>query len=219
MISIIIPVHKEPAILPLLDHLEQLKGNKEIIIVDGEGGAIQEIRKKNIKLLTSKPGRAQQMNKGAQLAQDDILLFLHADTHLPNNALLLINEASKHYNAGAFNLGFTSNKLIYRTIAKVSTWRSRITRVPYGDQAQWFRKEFFQKINGYPEGFMEDLRIMKKVKQAGDKIRIINSTVKTSPRRWEQQGIIKNTLKNWIVTVLYYLGLKAETLKRVYNRL
>jgi hypothetical protein len=117
------------------------------------------------------------MNKGASLASSDILLFLHADTILPKNAFneILNILSSKDIKAGAFDLSFNSNKNILKIIARVASWRSRITKIPYGDQAIFIKKDIFEKIGKYENiPLMEDVNLMQKLKKQNYK----NKTIK-----------------------------------------
>ena len=160
------------------------------------------------------------MNAGAKIASNDILLFLHADTLLPNNALKYINETLKEKEivAGAFDLSFDSQKQTLKTIAKVASWRSRKTSLPYGDQAIFIRKDIFEKINGYEDIFlMEDVNLMQKLKKENYKIKIINHKVITSARKWENRGIIYTTLRNWILISLYFMGIHPNKLAKFYK--
>lgn len=195
----------------------------EIIIVDGDdhGSTIKGIKHGQSKKITSARGRGRQMNKGAALARGEILLFLHADTELPANAFesisTLFNEEENV--AGVFDLGIKSSRLIYRVVEKVVAIRNRLTRLPYGDQAIFIRKAYFQKMDGFQEiPFMEDVDLMRRLKKAGHKICIIPRRVQTSPRRWESEGVLFCTVRNWTLMSLYLLGVKPEKLWKFYYR-
>lgn len=222
--SIIIPVlHEAKNINPLLEHLQQFDENCEIIVVDGcpKRETIDNIRNKDIKKLISEEGRGRQMNTGAAIASGEILIFLHADTRLPVNALDRIRHIlqKKQYVGGAFDLSIRSDKLILKLIAKGASLRSRLTRIPYGDQAIFIRKDCFTKIGGYKEiPLMEDVELMQRIKKRGDKICILSDRVFTSPRRWEKEGIIYCTLRNWVIIILYLIGISPDKLARYYGR-
>ena len=96
--------------------------------------------------------------------------------------------------------------------------RTRLTKVPFGDQAIFMRKEYFAGINGYRDiPIMEDVELMKRVKKRGDRIVIISKKVMTSPRRYEQEGILYCTLRNWMVQLLYAFGASPERLVKWYR--
>jgi rSAM/selenodomain-associated transferase 2 len=171
-------------------------------------------------MVSSVRGRAEQMNKGADIAKGKILIFLHADTILPNNALDKINKIinNKEYKAGAFNLGIDSKKKIYKMIGFISSIRSRITRVPYGDQAYFINRNYFFYIGKFKKiPIMEDVELMNRIKRAKEKIYILKEKVRTSARRWEREGVIRCTLRNWALIMLYNIGFKPEKLASFYK--
>lgn len=223
--SIIIPVLKEEAIINgVIDHLQNLEGNeeREIIIADGDpkAGTLKVILRGDVKKVKSARGRGRQMNEGASVAKGEILLFLHADTELPSNALRLIATAmqDERYVAGAFDLGIKSERFIFRIIEYVASLRSRITDIPFGDQAIFMRKDYFDKIGGYKDiPIMEDVEIMGRIRRLGDRITIIKQKVNTSPRRWEKESIIGCTLRNWLLQIFYLLHVSPDTLSRLYR--
>ncbi len=225
MISIILPVlHEtrriEEAIARLRD--QDPRNEMEIIVVDGDadGTTIKAIRDEKVLKLTSKQGRAFQMNRGAAFARGDILLFLHADTLLPFRAPELVRAAmdDTRFVAGAFDLGFNTEHRVFRVTELYVSLRTRLTRVPFGDQAIFMRRDYFEKIGGYREiPLMEDVELMKRIRERGDKIMIIPEKVRTSPRRYEQEGIIYCTLRNWVVQALYARGVSAERLGKWYR--
>lgn len=224
--SIIIPVlHEAPNINGLISHLRMLTnaGDSELIVVDGsaEGDTLLAIAEGgNVRRLASPAGRARQMNAGAAVAAGDILIFLHADTHLPEDALTRIGEAMETptYLGGAFNLEIDSPRFMYRFIAATASLRARLTRIPYGDQAIFIRREAFLRLGSYPEfPIMEDLAFMRRLKKTGGKICIIPQCVTTSARRWEKEGVLYTTLRNWFLLAAYYLGASPEKLARHYK--
>lgn len=222
--TIIIPVlHEARNINPLLEHLQQLDENCEIIVVDGcpKRETIDNIRNKDIKKLSSEAGRGRQMNAGAAIARGEILIFLHADTRMPVNVLDRIRSTlqNKACVGGAFDLGIRSDKIIFKVIAMCASIRSRLTRIPYGDQAIFIRKDYFNTMGGYKEiPLMEDVELMQRIKKRGDKICILSDRVFTSPRRWEKEGVIYCTLRNWIIIMLYRIGVSPDKLARYYRR-
>ena len=226
-ISIIIPVLKEgEKIVELLDHLKKIQGNRflEIIVVDGDekGGTIQYLQDRNaVSTLRSPKGRARQMNNGAAKAQCDILLFLHADTFIPDNAFEQIDSVCQKdkYVGGAFDLGFDNHKWSFKLIAKIASLRSRITRIPFGDQAVFVKRSYFEKIGGFQDiPLMEDIDLMRRIKKNGGKVWIIPQKVTTSSRKWEEEGILYATLRNWRLQLLYLGGVSSEKLVHYYYK-
>jgi rSAM/selenodomain-associated transferase 2 len=226
-ISIIIPALNESAgINETIEHLNGLitaTGTAaEIIVVDGdpEGKTIAVIQDKSVATTAGQTGRAAQMNKGAQMAQGEIFLFLHADTRLPLEGLNLITAAcgERGYKTGAFDLAIESRRRVFRLIETMANFRSHLTGIPYGDQALFFPAGYFRALGGFAEvPIMEDIEIMRRVKKRGDKIVFLKQTVRTSPRRWEQEGVWKCTLRNWLLASLYVLGVAPQKLARFYH--
>ena len=221
--SIIIPVlHEESIINNCLEKLTSQFRDKdfEIIVVDGDftGSTINNIENKSIIKIISPPGRARQMNLGAQNANFHNLVFLHADTVLPANAFEQMEQALQTYKAGAFDITFSGPKLIYKLLSHIVSWRSRITRIPYGDQTIFMRKSYFQELGGYAEiPIMEDVELMLRIKKKQDKIKIISDRVITSARRWESEGVLFTMIRNQIISFLFYRGVPAEKLEKYYK--
>jgi rSAM/selenodomain-associated transferase 2 len=221
-ISIIVPVLYEGTIIcQLLNHLAESSEmiSHEIIVVDGDarGSTVSLISSSasHIKTLVAAPGRGSQMNAGAKQAQGKILLFLHADTRLPSQALTKIWLLLKNpeYGGGAFDLEIDSPQRILKLIGKIASWRSRLTRLPYGDQAIFLRRDCFHAIGRYPEiPIMEDVTLMRQLKQSGDKIYIFRDRILVSPRRWQKEGVLYCTLRNWLLLLLYYIGVSPDQL-------
>lgn len=224
--SIIIPVlHESRGINDLVRHLRALENAEkcELIVVDGsaEADTVRVIADSDVLRLSASPGRAKQMNAGAAAASGDILLFLHADTYLPDDALTQIDRVMNDgmYAGGAFDLGIDAPRQIYRLIAAVASARARFTRIPYGDQAIFIKKKTFHRLGCYPEiPIMEDVALMEQIKKSGGRIYIVPRCVATSPRRWEQKGIIRTTMGNWFLLATYYLGVSPDVLVRVSRR-
>ena len=106
---------------------------------------------------------------------------------------------------------------------KFVTWsagiRSRITRVPYGDQAIFIRKDYFDKIGGYKDiPLMEDVELMKRVRRRGGRIRILKERAETSARKYISDGIYFSAVRNHALRILYALGVKPETLAKIYYK-
>lgn len=222
--SIIIPaLHSAESINPIIDHLkEPVSGHShEIIVIDGseERDTLQAVSHPDIIKLVSAPGRGIQMNKGATNARGRILVFLHADTILPEGSFDKIIEACSSHAGGAFDLGFSGTSFCMHIIACIASLRSRITRIPFGDQVLFFNSGYFKSIGGFSEiPLMEDIEIMKRIRKRRDKISIISERVQTSPDKWEKGGIISTVLRNWRLQLLYFAGRDPEELYREYYK-
>lgn len=225
-VSIIIPVlHEAETINALIAHLRSLDAGqaREIIVVDGdpEGSTIKAVQDAGVRLLISGRGRARQMNRGGAAARGDVLLFLHADTFLPANAagLILSCLEDRRVVAGAFELGFLTERRIFRITERYVSLRTRLTRIPFGDQAVFIRRDYFEAIGGFREiPLMEDVELMKRIRTQGGRIAILPAKALTSARRYEREGIVFCTLRNWSLQFLYMLGVAPERLAKWYRQ-
>ena len=224
-ISIILPVLNEAsAINATITHLRARAADEpvEIIVVDGDpaGSTVSQLRDPGVMTAVSPPGRAIQMNRGAGLASGEVLLFLHADTLLPPDALVLVKAAlqDRRIGAGAFELGIDSPRPVFRLTERYVSCRTRLTRVPFGDQAIFIRRSYFESLGGFREiPIMEDVDLMKRIRRRGDRISILPAKVRTSARRWEREGILPCTFRNWTLQLAFALGVKPERLARWYK--
>jgi rSAM/selenodomain-associated transferase 2 len=223
--TLIIPVlHEAEGINALLDHLEALDRTEELecVVVDGnpDGSTINAVLRRNVHCIRAPMGRAIQMNAGAAAATGEILIFLHADTRLPRTALNLIDHAMADQTliGGAFDLLIDTDRPLLKLVSSVASLRSRLTRIPYGDQAIFIRRHYFDQVGRFPEiPLMEDVALMRRIKKAGGRICVIREPVITSARRWEREGVICATLRNWLLLLGYTLGVAPGILARYYR--
>jgi rSAM/selenodomain-associated transferase 2 len=221
-ISVIIPVLREEAVINgAIAHLRAMDETVEIIVVDGATGGetVKAIKDRGVKRVQWTKGRARQMNRGAGEAGGEVLLFLHADTELPPLAFRKISSllADGRIIGGAFDLGIGDKGLFFRIIERLASARSRLTRIPYGDQAIFLRRDYFLKLGGYADmPIMEDVDVMKRIKSAGGRISFIGDRVQTSARRWKREGIVRCTLRNRIIMLRYLFGASPEELAKKY---
>ncbi len=222
-VSLVIPVLNEARrINEAIAGIRAIDGHVEIIVVDGspEGETIRAITDTGVIRLTSSRGRALQMNRGASQATGEALLFLHADTDLPHHAFERIESilADDRFVGGAFDLEIGDKGAAFRMIGRLASLRSRLTRIPYGDQAIFLRRDYFNKLGGFRHmPIMEDVDLMRRVRRAGGKICIVKDRVRTSSRRWRKEGILRCTLRNRTLMLLYLLGVAPEKLARRYR--
>jgi rSAM/selenodomain-associated transferase 2 len=232
-LSIIIPVYRESSLISETLHaILDLKISIpfEIIVSDGEsppstlarlaaGKTIHSCHQ--IKGISSPRGRGVQLNAGAKAAGGSLLFFLHADTRIDQKGMDLMIGACQNHGTpffwGAFDLRIDSKKKVFRMIEKIASVRSRITKLPYGDQGIFMSRQLFEEIRGFPDvPLMEDVGIMKKIKRKAIPPVFLPHTICTSARRWENQGILFTTLRNWLLICLYLLGVPPRVLTKYY---
>lgn len=218
-ISVIIPTLNESAqIADVIEWTRQV-GDCEILVVDGgsNDGTLAAATKAD-QVLTSPPSRAKQQNTGAQASQADVLLFLHADCRLPATALADIEDAleDEAVVGGCFRQRIDAPGWGYRALEWGNNVRVQVLKWAYGDQAIFVRRQVFEELGGFPEvSLMEDLYFMKKLKRCG-RIRLVDSKLRISPRRWQKKGIIGQTLRNWTLITLAHCGISLDRLSRFY---
>jgi rSAM/selenodomain-associated transferase 2 len=221
-ITVIIPVLNETNILRRTLGQFHLTDNEELIVVDGGStdDTVSVAREFTDKVFTAKTGRALVMNFGAKNAQGDILLFLHADCILPDNAFMLIREvlSNKNIAAGAFALRIDDSRMRFRIIEMFSNLRAELSSLIYGDQGMFIRKETFKSIGGFADiPLMEDIEISLRLKKTG-KIVFVKPPIKASPRRWLDEGIVYTTLRDWINAFSYtFLKVSPGRLIKYYR--
>jgi hypothetical protein len=221
-ISIIIPVLNEAS--SIAGVIQQALTGKNIEIIVSDGGSkdqtIEVINSLGVTMIQSLPGRAQQMNQGAKQATGDILLFLHADTYLPDGFDDAIRQilTQPQTVAGAFQLKISAHLQGIRWVEKMVNLRSRLLQFPYGDQAIFLKSSTFWQIGGFPSlPIMEDFELIQQLRKQG-RITIASMAVLTSGRRWQHLGILKTTLLNQLIILGYFLGISPQQLAQCYRR-
>ena len=195
----------------------------EITVVDGgsSDGTTRLAGRHGIRVLRCEPGRARQMNLGARCTQGDPLVFVHADTCLPPQALDIIEECLRDPSVthGSFPIRLDRPEWCYRLIAAVANLRTRFDRTPYGDQALFVRRAAFEAAGGFPDHpVLEDVALARRLRQTGRYVFLPGPHVSTSARRWSTHGLLKTTLVNWTVRLGYELGVRPERLASLRSR-
>ncbi len=220
-ISVIIPVLNDAEALDLALGSTQDCTGVECIVVDGGSSdeSAEVAQSRGVKVLHSPPGRARQMNAGAEVAEGRFLLFLHADTRLPEGFDGHVRQilTGSGVAAGAFQLQIDAPSARLRLIEKAANWRSRYLQMPYGDQAIFLRKELFREMEGFPDlPIMEDFQLIRRLQGEG-RIVIAPAAVVTSARRWKKLGALRTTLLNQLMILGFYLGFEPARLTRWYG--
>ena len=222
-ISVVIPTLNEAEhILKTLARVQSASG-VEVVVIDG-GSNDQTVRLAQgfgAKVIVSAPGRARQMNAGADEGTGDILLFLHADTRLPQRFDYHIRQvlADPETVGGAFRLRTDVDSLGLRVIEELANWRSRRLQMPYGDQGIFVRADLFRTMGGFPDmPIMEDFEFMRRLKRQYGRVVTVPVPVITSSRRWRSLGILRTTLVNQVVIMSYLAGVPPSRLARWYQK-
>ena len=222
IVSIIIPVLDEEKILESsLDSLQILrKDNCEIIVVDGgSSDRSPEIARPRVdKFLETRPGRAHQMNFGAQHSKGEILIFLHADSQISSRAIsqMVKKTNSLNYFWGWCRLGFDNSSPSFLLLSFFMMLRSKATKICTGDQTLFVSSRLFKSIGGFPSiPIMEDVAISKILRVHELPIELGIQTL-SSARRWEQKGIYRTILFMWYLRLLYWAGVSPNKLAAKY---
>ena len=221
-LSIIIPTLNEANIIEKTIRRLPKSDEVEILVVDGgsSDGTAEMAQEFGARVLRTAPSKAEQMNAGAAGAKGEVLLFLHADTHLPAQfeKKVLTTIYRKGVSAGAFTLGIDSEDWGLRFIERVANWRARFFKLPYGDQALFVSRQLFLEIGGFADfPIMEDFELVRRLKKRGQ-ITILPDSVKTSPRRWRNFGVFKTWFINQIIVGAYFIGIPPQRLAFWYHR-
>lgn len=220
-ISIVIPVLNEAEQLAgKLQALQRLRDHCQLVLVDGGSHDGSPLIAEPLvdKVICSPPGRALQMNAGAEQADAEVLLFLHADSRLPEYALNLIEQAvAEGCHWGRFDIAFDNPKPIFNVIAWLMNRRSRLTGISTGDQGLFVTRQVFSTVGGFPQiALMEDIAICRKLKRLG-KPCCLKARVVTSARRWQQHGIFSTIVLMWRLRLAYFFGADPEDLAARYQ--
>lgn len=219
--SIIIPtLNEENSIVSCLQALLAYHNkNFELIVADGGStdNTVALARPLCSQLVISEKGRAIQMNAGVVAATGDVLVFLHADTFLPENALTLIERGiNERQRWGRFDVELTGSHPLLKVIAWCMNWRSRLTGIATGDQAIFINKPLFESVGCYPViALMEDIALCDQLKRICPPV-CLEAKVKVSGRRWERDGLMRTILLMWRLRLRYFLGVDPQVLAADY---
>ena len=219
--SIIVPVLNEAErIATVLADLAGLRAQGvELIIVDGgsRDGTVAACAMAADQVLQAPRGRARQMNAGAAAATAPLLIFLHADTRLPDGALAAVQNALSGAVWGRFDVAIAGRSAMLPVIALMMSWRSRLTGIATGDQAMFMRRDAFEAVGGFPDQpLMEDIELSRRLRRLGPPA-CLRQRVVTSGRRWDSRGAWRTIVLMWRLRWRYWRGTSAEVLVRAYR--
>ncbi len=217
--------------MPVLDEVEHISAalaalaplrtqGVELIVVDGgsRDGTAERCAGLADVVLTAPRGRARQMNAGAAAASGAALLFLHADTTLPADAITRVADALAHHTWGRFDVRIAGRSRLLPVVAAFMNARSRATGIATGDQALFMRRDAFDTVGGFPDqALMEDIEICKRLRRRAGPPACLRAKVVTSGRRWDQRGAWRTIVLMWRLRWLYWIGVSAERLSAAYR--
>lgn len=219
-ISVVVPVLDERRELERTIRLARAPLVEEVVVVDGgsRDGSAELAARLADRVLRRPPGRARQMNAGAEVARGDVLLFLHADTHLPagwDRAVAAAIDSGAI--GGRFDVEIRGGHPLLPMIAHSMNLRSRLTGVSTGDQAIFASRRVFEALGGFPEvPLMEDVAFSAALRRAG-RVACLRERVATSGRRWERDGVVRTVALMWALRLAYALGVPPARLARWYG--
>ncbi|MFI5015586.1 MAG: TIGR04283 family arsenosugar biosynthesis glycosyltransferase [Hyphomicrobiales bacterium] len=222
-ISIVMPVLDEGAdIVSALSALAPLRASGvEVVVADGGSAddTVAKARPLADLVITAPRGRAAQMNAGARQARGEVLVFLHADTRLPENADRVILDALERSGRiwGRFDVSLAGRPFMLHIVAFMMNLRSRLTGIATGDQAIFMRADAFRRVGAYPDiPLMEDIAISKALKRLGQPVAIAKRAT-ASGRRFEAKGVWRLIFLMWRLRLAYWLGADPKNLARRYG--
>lgn len=221
-LSIIMPVLNEAAEIEAALAALQVYRRRgvEVIVADGgsDDGTPELARGLADRVVTGATGRAAQMNAGVAHARGDVLMFLHADTGLPEGADRLVLDALSRSDRawGRFDVRIDGGGL-FGLISSMMNWRSRSTGIATGDQAMFVTRAAFEAVAGFPAiALMEDVALSARLKRIGRPL-ALRARVTTSPRRWRKHGTLRTVLLMWRLRLRFFLGADPAELARAYG--
>jgi rSAM/selenodomain-associated transferase 2 len=220
-VSVVIPTFdEERAISEAISRLLAETPPPEVIVSDGgsRDGTVECARRAGCRVVVGPRGRGTQMNRGAAVARGDAFVFLHADCALDPGALGEIEDvlADPRVAAAAFRQSIGGGSRAYRWIERAADFRARRLRTIYGDSGLAVRRDLFLRVGGYPDvPLFEDIGMSRRLRAVGE-FRVVSRRIHVSPRRWEREGIVHATIRNWWITARFLLGESEESLARYY---
>ena len=194
----------------------------EVVVADGgsEDATCLRAAEAGARVVSSSPGRSRQMQDGAKASDGDVILFLHADTRLPDGFADQVRRALEDpaVAGGAFALRFDESSPALRLVAWGVRVRLAVMALPYGDQAIFLRRSLLESIGGVPQvAIMEDLDLVKRIKERG-RIALLPASVTTSARRYRERGTLSTMARNALALAAWKLGIDRRRVAAWYRR-
>jgi uncharacterized protein len=215
-VSVIIPTLDEAARIGATIDAAFAAGAAEVLVVDGgsRDATVEIARAHGANVISGERMRARQLNAGARAATHDALLFLHADTLLPPGACDAVGRAlDEGALFGGFHLAFLEPGL--ERVARIINARTKLTREPWGDHAQFIRRDAFSGFREIP--IMEDYELARRMRRSG-RVALLPLVVRTSGRRFIEKGALRTAMVNWLIIAAYELGVSPKRLASWYRK-
>ncbi len=224
------PTPSVAAIIPTLDEEATIRrclralldAADEVVVADGgsRDATPRIAAEMGARVVAAPCGRGPQMNQGARQSSAAVLVFVHADSRLPGDALPAIRQEIAHGRVGGgFHVRFDDDRLIFRLGSRLVNLRTRFTGLPLGDQAQFVRRDAFEALRGFRDWpILEDLDFIRRLKRHG-RIAIIRRPIVTSARRYVHGGILRTVANNWLIWCLFSLGVSPHRLAGRYRQI
>jgi len=224
-----LPAISVAVVIPTLNEEENLRRclpevarqADEIVISDGgsKDATTSVAEQFGARVVTGARGRGPQMNLGARAARSPVLLFLHADTRLPEGGLERVKrEVQNGRIGGGFLAAFDNRRPLMRLGSLLVNLRTRCSRLPLGDQAQFATRQAFRELGGFRDWpILEDLDFARRLKKSG-RVALLGPPVRASVRRYQSRGVTRTVVTNWVIWLLYFLGVSPKRLGRLYRK-
>lgn len=220
MISVIVPIRNEgPEVVGRFARFARAEG-VELLVANGGGNAetAAAFASAGARVVPGQGTRGRCLDRAAREARGEILLFFHADSRSPDNVLEAVRETlGNGAVAGAFSLAYEDGAAAMRWIAWWANLRSRLLRLPFGDQGLFCRREAYERAGRFRDiPICDDLDLVRRLGRLGD-VAIRRETALTSARRYREGGTLRQLLRDWRVQIGYFTGVAPETLARWYE--
>jgi len=223
MLSIVIPTYNSGMTLAkTINSLVPPPYAREVIVVDGGSSddTLEIAQSLGAKIVQSDKGRGNQLKAGGEAASGDWLLFLHADTVLPEDwgqyVCTFVADEAMRRQAGYFTFALDENNLAAQRLEKIVSWRCKILGLPYGDQGLLISRYLYDQVGGFNAlPLMEDVDIVRRIGKK--RLHQLSTCAVTSAMRYQKEGYLKRMVRNLTCLTLYFLGISPEKIVKLYE--